>query len=51
MNIASFDMHVRLYFVFFRSTRVYMKICAQFSRLDGLTRVDKSARVLTTGLV
>ena len=33
MSIASFDMNLRLYFVLFRSTRVYMKIYAQFSRL------------------
>ena len=33
MNITSFDMNVRRYFVVFRSTRVYMKNCAQFSHL------------------
>ena len=41
MNIASFDINVHLYFVCFRSTRVYMKTYAQFSRLHTLpTRVN-----------
>ena len=41
MNIASFDINVRVYFVLFRSTRVYMKIYAQFSRLyTSPTRVN-----------
>ena len=33
MNTASFDINVCLYFVLFGSTRVYIKIYAQFSRL------------------
>ena len=42
MNITSFDMNVRRYFVVFRSTRVYMKNCAQFSRLHtSPTRVSR----------
>ena len=41
MNITSFDMNVRRYFVVFRSARVYMKNCAQFSRLHtSPTRVN-----------
>ena len=46
MNITSFDMNVRRYFVVFRSTRVYMKIYAgQPGSREGCPGLARCGRV------